>query len=358
MSKKKELDSIRKKIDELDAELLQMLNQRSSLAIEAGENKKEELIYKPEREAYILRQLKKINTGPLSDKQIVNIFKEIISSCRAQEKEIDIAFLGPEGTYSDSAVKENFGSSINKTATDTIEEVFKAVSERKSDYGIVPIQNSSEGPINVTLDCLSDFNLNICGEIEMLIHHSLMGLNQALPKKGFEIHAHEQTLAQCKNWLDAYCPEVNRVSVSSNAQAAKNAKKNSEIFAIAGALAAGKYGLEIIKRNIEDYSNNTTRFISIGLQEVASTGKDKTSLLVTTKNESGALYNLLKPIQKNGLNLTHITYRPSKVDKWNYSFFFDFEGHKDDKKVKSLLEELNSTDAEIKLLGSYPKAEN
>ena len=358
MSKKKELDSIRKKIDELDAELLQMLNQRSSLAIEAGENKKEELIYKPEREAYILRQLKKINTGPLSDKQIVNIFKEIISSCRAQEKEIDIAFLGPEGTYSDSAVKENFGSSINKTASDTIEEVFKAVSERKSDYGIVPIQNSSEGPINVTLDCLSDFNLNICGEIEMLIHHSLMGLNQALPKKGFEIHAHEQTLAQCKNWLDAYCPEVNRVSVSSNAQAAKNAKKNSEIFAIAGALAAGKYGLEIIKRNIEDYSNNTTRFISIGLQEVASTGKDKTSLLVTTKNESGALYNLLKPIQKNGLNLTHITYRPSKVDKWNYSFFFDFEGHKDDKKVKSLLEELNSTDAEIKLLGSYPKAEN
>ena len=358
MSKKKELDSIRKKIDELDAELLQMLNQRSSLAIEAGENKKEELIYKPEREAYILRQLKKINTGPLSYQQIVNIFKEIISSCRAQEKEIDIAFLGPEGTYSDSAVKENFGSSINKTATDTIEEVFKAVSERKSDYGIVPIQNSSEGPINVTLDCLSDFNLNICGEIEMLIHHSLMGLNQALPKKGFEIHAHEQTLAQCKNWLDAYCPEVNRVSVSSNAQAAKNAKKNSEIFAIAGALAAGKYGLEIIKRNIEDYSNNTTRFISIGLQEVASTGKDKTSLLVTTKNESGALYNLLKPIQKNGLNLTHITYRPSKVDKWNYSFFFDFEGHKDDKKVKSLLEELNSTDAEIKLLGSYPKAEN
>ena len=210
----------------------------------------------------------------------------------------------------------------------------------------------------MTLDCLSDFNLNICGEIEMLIHNSLMGLNQALPKKGFEIHAHEQNLAQCKNWLDAYCPDVNRVSVSSNAQAAKNAKKNSEIFAIAGALAAGKYGLEIIKRNIEDYSNNTTRFISFGLQEVASTGKDKTSLLVTTKNESGALYNLLKPIQKNDLNLTHITYRPSKVDKGNYSFFFDFEGHKDDKKVKSLLEELNATDAEIKLLGSYPKAEN
>ena len=358
MSKKKELDSIRKKIDELDAELLQMLNQRSSLAIEAGETKKEEVIYKPEREAYILRQLIKINTGPLSDKQIVNIFKEIISGCRAQEKEIDIAFLGPEGTYSDSAVKENFGSSISKTALDTIEEVFKEVSERKSDYGIVPIQNSTEGPINVTLDCLSDCNLNICGEIEMLIHHSLMGLKQALPRKGFEIHAHEQTLAQCKNWLDAHCPEVNRVSVSSNAQAAINAKKNTEVLAIAGALAAGKYGLEIIKRNIEDYPNNTTRFISIGLQEVASTGRDKTSLLVTTKNESGALYNLLKPIQKNGLNLTHITYRPSKVDKWNYSFFFDFEGHKDDKKVKRLLEELDTTDTEIKLLGSYPKAEN
>ena len=356
MSKKEELKRIREKIDELDTELLNLINQRASLAIEAGETKKEEVIYKPEREADILRKLKKTNLGPLNEQQILNIFKEIISSCRAQEDELDVAFLGPEGTYSESAVKKNFGSSVSKSATETIEEVFKDVAEGKSDYGIVPIENSTEGPINQTLDCLADFNLNICGEVEMLIHHSLMGLNQAFPKEGFEIHAHEQTLAQCKNWLDAHCPDVKRVPVSSNAQAAKNAKDNSGILAIAGSLASEKYGLEIIRRNIEDYSENTTRFIVIGFQEVSSTGEDKTSLLVTTKNESGALYNLLKPIQKNGLNLTHITYRPSKIDKWHYSFFFDFEGHKDDKKVKSLLDELSATNSEIKLLGSYPNS--
>ena len=356
MSKKEELKRIREKIDELDTELLNLINQRASLAIEAGETKKKEVIYKPEREADILRKLKKINPGPLNEQQISNIFKEIISSCRAQEDELDVAFLGPEGTYSESAVKKNFGSSVSKSATETIEEVFKDVAEGKSDYGIVPIENSTEGPINQTLDCLADFNLNICGEVEMLIHHSLMGLNQAFPKEGFEIHAHEQTLAQCKNWLDAHCPDVKRVPVSSNAQAAKNAKDNSGILAIAGSLASEKYGLEIIRRNIEDYSENTTRFIVIGFQEVSSTGEDKTSLLVTTKNESGALYNLLKPIQKNGLNLTHITYRPSKINKWHYSFFFDFEGHKDDKKVKSLLDELSATNSEIKLLGSYPNS--
>ena len=356
MSKKEELKRIREKIDELDTELLNLINQRASLAIEAGETKKEEVIYKPEREADILRKLKKTNPGPLNEQQISNIFKEIISSCRAQEDELDVAFLGPEGTYSESAVKKNFGSSVSKSATETIEEVFKDVAEGKSDYGIVPIENSTEGPINQTLDCLADFNLNICGEVEMLIHHSLMGLNQAFPKEGFEIHAHEQTLAQCKNWLDAHCPDVKRVPVSSNAQAAKNAKDNSGILAIAGSLASEKYGLEIIRRNIEDYSENTTRFIVIGFQEVSSTGEDKTSLLVTTKNESGALYNLLKPIQKNGLNLTHITYRPSKINKWHYSFFFDFEGHKDDKKVKSLLDELSATNSEIKLLGSYPNS--
>ena len=356
MSKKEELKRIREKIDELDTELLNLINQRASLAIEAGETKKEEVIYKPEREADILRKLKKTNLGPLNEQQILNIFKEIISSCRAQEDELDVAFLGPEGTYSESAVKKNFGSSVSKSATETIEEVFKDVAEGKSDYGIVPIENSTEGPINQTLDCLADFNLNICGEVEMLIHHSLMALNQAFPKEGFEIHAHEQTLAQCKNWLDAHCPDVKRVPVSSNAQAAKNAKDNSGILAIAGSLASEKYGLEIIRRNIEDYSENTTRFIVIGFQEVSSTGEDKTSLLVTTKNESGALYNLLKPIQKNGLNLTHITYRPSKINKWHYSFFFDFEGHKDDKKVKSLLDELSATNSEIKLLGSYPNS--
>ena len=357
MSEKKELTKIRKEIDELDKQLLTLLNSRLVLAQQAGKAKKDEIIYRPEREASIYRSLKLSNTGPLEEQHIVNIFKEIISSCRAKEENLEVAFLGPEGTYSDSALNSTFGSSIKKNSTETIEEVFKEVLEKKSNYGIVPIENSTEGSINITLDCLAFYEINICGEMEMTIHHNLMGLNDALPRNGFEIHAHEQTLAQCKNWLDSYCPDVKRVAVLSNAQAAQAASNKSKILAIAGNLAAEQYGLNIIQNNIEDYPENTTRFITIGLQEVEATGKDKTSLLVTTRNESGALYNVLKPIKKNNLNLTHITYRPSKIDKWNYSFFFDFEGHKEDKRVKSMLEELEAINIDVKVLGSYPKAE-
>ena len=357
MSEKKELTKIRKEIDELDKQLLTLLNSRLVLAQQAGKAKKDEIIYRPEREASIYRNLKINNTGPLEDQHIVNIFKEIISTCRAKEENLEVAFLGPEGTYSDSALNSTFGSSIKKNSTETIEEVFKEVEGKKSHYGIVPIENSTEGSINITLDCLASHEINICGEIEMKIHHSLMGLNEALPRNDFEIHAHEQTLAQCKNWLDSYCPDVKRVAVLSNAQAAQTASNKSKILAIAGSLAAEQYGLNIIQNNIEDYPENTTRFITIGLQEVEATGKDKTSLIVTTKNESGALYNVLKPIKKNNLNLTHITYRPSKVNKWSYSFFLDFEGHRQDENVSVLLKELNDIGAELKILGSYPQAE-
>ena len=357
MIKKNKLGNIRKEIDSLDEEVLNLLNKRSSLAIEAGKEKQDEDIYKPDREASIFKRLKEINKGPLNDEHVRNIYREIISSCRANEKKIEVAFLGPEGTYSDSAVKGNFGSSIEKKPAETIEGVFKAVLTKQSDYGIVPIENSSEGQVNETLDCLSNYDLNICGEIEMVIHHSLMGLNRSLPREGFEIHAHEQTFAQCKHWLDSYCPSVKRVAVASNSQAAKNSKNESKILAIAGSLAADRYGLEIIKENIEDYPDNTTRFITIGLQDVSISGKDKTSIIVTTKNESGSLYRILKPINDNGINLTHITYRPSRVDKWNYSFFLDLEGHKDEKNVKSLLEQLKQASLEIKVLGSYPKAQ-
>ena len=245
---------------------------------------------------------------------------------------------------------------VLKTAISDL-EVDQREMNSKIYYIRYPIENSSEGQVNETLDCLSNYNLNICGEIEMVIHHSLMGLNRSLPREGFEIHAHEQTFAQCKHWLDSYCPNVKRVAVASNSQAAKNSKKEPKILAIAGSLAADRYGLEIIKENIEDYSDNTTRFITIGLQDVSVSGKDKTSIIVTTKNESGALYRILKPINDNGINLTHITYRPSRVDKWNYSFFLDLEGHKDEKNVKSLLEQLKQASLEIKVLGSYPKAQ-
>ena len=357
MSVNKELEKVRKEIDELDSKLLSLLNNRLALALRAGKSKKDKIIYRPEREASILHKLKEKNQGPLEDQQITDIFKEIISICRAAEEEVDVAFLGPEGTYSESAVEAKFGSSVNKNPTETIEEVFKNVEEQKSQYGIVPIENSTDGPVNFTLDCLAAYKTKICGEIEMRIHHSLMGIDKPLPRENFEIHAHEQTLAQCKNWLDSYCPNIKRVAVSSNAQAALNASNKTRVLAIAGRLAAERYGLDIVRSNIEDYANNTTRFITIGLQNVSSTGNDKTSLIITTKNESGSLYNVLKPIKRNKLNLTHITYRPSKTDNWNYSFFLDFEGHVEDENVKISLQELNEIGVKVKILGSYPRAD-
>ena len=357
MPENKELKEIREKIDKLDSQLLSLFNDRLILAKQAGEKKKDKVVYRPEREASIYKNLKLINDGPLEDHHIVNIFNEVISSCRSVEEKMEIAFLGPEGTYSDSALKAKFGTSINKNPTDTIEEVFKRVKLQESHYGIVPIENSTEGTINNTFDCLASYEVRICGEMEMKIHHNLLGLNKALPSEGFEIHAHEQTLSQCRKWLDSHCPGAKRIAVSSNALAAKKSSGEPKILAIAGKLAAEKYGLDIIQNNIEDYPDNTTRFVTLGLHEVGTTGNDKTSLMVTTKNEPGALYKVLKPIKENNLNLTHLTYRPSKLDKWNYSFFLDFEGHEKDKNVKLLLEELSNSSVEIKILGSYPQAE-
>ena len=272
------------------------------------------------------------------------------------DRDLNISFLGPEGSYSDEAVNRKFGGHVNKKSSETIEGVFQRVGDKISDYGIVPIENSSEGTVNITLDCLSSSSLKICGELELKINHNLLGINKEIPKESFEIQAHEQTLAQCRIWLDTHYPNVKRIPVSSNAQAAANAKRSEKIYAIAGVLAAERYDLDILKSNIQDYEENTTRFITIGHDEVEQSGKDKTSIVITTKNTPGALYNVLKPINKEGLNLTHLTYRPSKTDKWNYSFFLDFEGHKNDKNVRTLLDNLDKIGEKLKILGSYPQA--
>ncbi len=272
------------------------------------------------------------------------------------DRDLNISFLGPEGTYSDEAVNKKFGCHVNKKPSEAIEGVFQRVGDNISNYGIVPIENSSEGTVNITLDCLSLSSLKICGELELKINHNLLGINKDIPKEGFEIQAHEQTLAQCRIWLDTHYPNVKRIPVSSNAQAAANAKRSKKIYAIAGVLAAERYDLDILKSNIQDYEENTTRFITIGHDEVEQSGKDKTSIVITTKNTPGALYNVLKPINKEGLNLTHLTYRPSKTDKWNYSFFLDFEGHKNDKNVRTLLDKLEKIGEKLKVLGSYPRA--
>jgi len=357
MSREKKLIKIKKLIEEIDGTLLSLLNKRLEYSENISKIKEEkEFIYTPETEAKIFNKLQSLNKGPLKEQQVNDIFREIISSCRTNQESIQVSFLGPEGTFSESAAKKNFGNEVNTKPAETIDGVFKAVSEGNDSYGIVPIENSTEGSVNITLDCLSSFDLKICGEIEMNIHHSLMGSNRALPRDNFEIHAHEQTLAQCRKWLDSYCPKVKKVAVSSNAVAARNAAGKDNILAIAGSLAAEKYALKILRRNIEDYSNNTTRFIILGHKEVSISGRDKTSLIITTKNEPGALYNVLKPINKNNLNLTHIAYRPSKNDKWHYSFFLDLDRHLEDIKMVTLLKELRNIPVAIKILGSYPKA--
>ena len=356
MSKEKDLNSIRDNIDSLDERILSLLNERANLAIEAGQAKEESIKYKPAREATIFNKLKKINKGPLSNNQIISIYNEIISACRSTESDLRVAYLGPEGTYSQSALQNKFGSSVDTKPEPTIRSVFEEVKQGLCDFGIVPIENSTEGSVNLTLDCLMDFDLTICGEIEMRIEHNLIGYNKPMPKEGIEIHAHEQSLAQCKDWLSSYCPEAKLVPVSSNSQAAMNASSNDGVLAIGGKEAAEKYNLDILDSNIEDSSSNTTRFIVIGKSNSSQTSNDKTSIVVTTKNEEGALYAVLLPFNELSLNLSHLTYRPSKKDKWHYSFFLDFEGHKDQEDVQQLFKQLDILNAEVKILGSFPKA--
>ncbi|MFL2698226.1 MAG: prephenate dehydratase [Gammaproteobacteria bacterium] len=356
MTKEKELEKIRDQIDLIDSAILELVNKRSQLAKETASLKPPSDIYKPERESTLIRDIVSQNKGPLNDKHLISIFREIISSCRQIEQELKVSYLGPEGTFSEEAVRGIFGSSVEMNSTMTIEEAIKDVSEDRSDFAIVPVENSSEGPINITLDCLYESDLKICGEIEIGIKHNLLSKNLAFPKKGLEIHAHEQTLSQCKKWLDDYCPKIKRVSVSSNAQAAINASESDSIIAIAGTLAKEKYGLNILKEGIQDSETNTTRFITVSRKDVQPSGQDKTSIFVTTKNEPGALFKVLKPFDEKEINLTHITYRPLKVDNWNYFFFFDFEGHREEEKIQSLIQEISSLDVEIKLLGSYPKS--
>ena len=356
MPKGDDLLKIRDEIDSIDDQILALINDRAKLAMKAGDAKDSSNKYKPARESSILNRLTELNEGPLKGNQIRNIFNEIISSCRSTESTFTISFLGPEGTFSETALEGQFGKSVEKIPEETIRSVFKSVVNKTSDFGIVPIENSIEGSVNLTLDCLSEFDLKICGEIEMEIHHNLLGHNMALPRDGFEIHAHEQTLGQCREWLESYCPGVQLVSVSSNAQAALDVTEDNKIIAIAGELAAEKYGLDILSKNIEDYSNNTTRFLTIGNIDSSETSLDKTSIMATTKNEEGALYSLLEPFNRLSINLSHLTYRPSKINKWQYSFFIDFDGHKEDKLVQDLLNDLLDKEIEVKILGSYPKA--
>ena len=361
MTEQDPLKPIRERIDAIDAELLQLISERARCAQEvarikrAAEPGEAVEFYRPEREAQILRKILEQNPGPLSGEEMARLFREVMSACLALEQPLNIAFLGPEGTFTQAAAYKHFGHSVSTTPLAAIDEVFREVESGVCPYGVVPIENSTEGVVNHTLDVFMESPLKICGEVELRIHHHLLGRDQ--PLEAIErVYSHQQSLAQCREWLDANLPRAERITVSSNAEAARRAAKEQGAAAIAGETAAELYELRMLSRNIEDHPDNTTRFLVIGRQSVMPSGNDKTSLLVSTANKPGSLYRMLEPLARSGVSMTRIESRPSHCVNWEYVFFFDVEGHVEEPKLKAALKELRAEADMVKVLGSYPKA--
>ena len=358
MDSEKKLSELRQRIDALDEQLQVLISTRAECAAEVARVKIEQgedtHFYRPEREAAILRTVSERNTGPLADDEMVRLFREIMSACLALEKPLTVAYLGPEGTFTQAAVLKQFGHSVKTLALDSLGDVFREVAAAAADYGVVPIENSTEGVISHTLDLFQQSRLNICGEVELRIHHHLL-VNSNLEKVS-RVLAHQQALAQCRGWLEANLPNAVHVAVGSNAEAARLVSDDDSAAAIASDMAAELYQLTIRERNIEDHPDNTTRFLVIGQQAARASGDDKTSLLVSVNNKPGSLYTMLKPIAEHGISMTRIESRPSRQTMWEYVFYIDVDGHRDDADVAAVLQDLGEQALAVKVLGSYPKA--
>ena len=356
-----DLANIRDSIDAVDARIHELLNERARYAQQVGVSKsssgKAVDFYRPEREADVLRKALKRNEGPLRDEEIARLFREIMSACLAQQEPLKVAFLGPEGTFSQAAVLKHFGSSVRALPLAAIDEVFHEVEGGVADFGVVPIENSSEGTVNHTLDMFLNSGLKICGEVELRIHHSLMGRMTGIADIQ-RICAHPQALAQCRGWLDGQLPDVERVPVASNAEGARRARDERGTAAIASRTAAEIYGLTLLANEIEDRPDNTTRFLVVGRKLFSASGSDRTTLLVSTTDtdDAGALFNLLQPLAEHHVNMTRIESRPSHKRKWDYVFFIDIEGHVSDPPVAEALAALEQRASLFKILGSYPRA--
>jgi chorismate mutase/prephenate dehydratase len=311
--------------------------------------------YRPEREAEVLAKILARHGGPLPAEEMARLFREIMSACLALESKLRVAFLGPEGTFTQEAALKHFGHSVETVALAAIDEVFREVESGSAHFGVVPVENSTEGVINHTLDMFMLSPLKICGEVELRIHHHLLAKGDDW-QVAERIVSHQQSLAQCREWLDANYADLERMAVSSNAEAARLAAQEPGVLAIAGDSAARIYGLKVIAANIEDKPDNTTRFLVIGDLETAPGGSDKTSLLLSGKNRPGSLYRLLTPLARRRINMTRIESRPSRRTPWEYVFFIDIDGHIKDRRVGRALKLLEREAAFFKLLGSYPKA--
>ena len=354
-----DLEGLRRSIDELDEKLQQLLNQRALLAQQVAQVKQADgdaVFYRPEREAQVLQKVRERNQGPLDENSMVRLFREIMSACLALEQRTRVAFLGPEGTFTQQAALKHFGHAIECASQSTIDEVFREVEAGTAHYGVVPVENSSEGVVSHTLDSFMSSTLRICGEVELRIHHHLMAGPATQPDSISRVYSHQQTLAQCRKWLDANLPKAERIAVNSNAQAALRLRDEWNAAAIAGEVAAEIYGLEIIQRNVEDHPDNSTRFLIVGKQDVPPSGNDKTSILVRMKNRPGALYHALKPFQEHGISLTRVESRPSRTGNWSYVFFIDFEGHQSAEAAQKVLAAPEREALDVRVLGSYPRA--
>ncbi|MCL6417005.1 prephenate dehydratase [Aestuariirhabdus sp. Z084] len=361
MSEEKQLQMLRDKIDAIDSDIQQLINQRASCAQEVATVKQDggetdALFYRPEREAQVLRRVMERNAGPLNDEEMARLFREIMSACLALEQPVKVAFLGPEGTFTQAAALKHFGHSAVAVPMSSIDEVFREVEAGAVNYGVVPVENSTEGVINHTLDNFMDSSLKICGEVELRIHHHFMVAETTRKDKISRIYSHAQSLAQCRKWLDSHYPGVERVAVNSNAEAARRIKGEWHSAAIAGDMAAELYGLEKIAEKIEDQPDNSTRFLIIGTQEVPESGDDKTSIMVAMRNQPGALHDLLEPFRTEEVDLTRVETRPSNTGAWNYVFFIDFMGHVDEPRIAQVMRQVGVTASDLKVLGSYPQA--
>jgi chorismate mutase/prephenate dehydratase len=359
-----DLAKIRQRINEIDERLQSLINERAEYAQKVGVAKGDLAqavdYYRPEREAEVLRNVKERNDGPLRDEEMLRLFREIMSACLAQQEPLKVGFLGPEGTFTQTALYKHFGHSVRALPFHTIDEVFQEVESGVADFGVIPIENSTEGSVNNTLDMFLTSPLKISGEIELRIEQHLLGKMSGLENIE-RICAHEQSLAQCRGWLREYLPQVELIGMSSNAAGARRARDEAGTAAIGPDVAADVYDLKIMVDSIQDRSDNSTRFLVVGRQLLAASGADKTTLLVSTADTgagAGVLHTLLQPLAEHGVNITFIESRPSQRQNWDYVFFMDIEGHANESPVSEALEQLEKVSSLFRVLGAYPKAVN
>jgi chorismate mutase/prephenate dehydratase len=349
------LDQLRNHLKEKDAEIVSLLNERARISLRIGEMKQKEglEVYDPSQESRIYTRLDEINGGPLTVKALRDIFTEIISSSRALQAPLTVAYLGPEGSFTHAAAETHFGKGTLLSPRSTISDVFDQVERRKADSGVVPVENSLEGAVKLTLDRLLATPLYILGEIFLRVNHSLLAKRGGL-KDLQRIYSHPQALAQCQGWIRKNLPRCSLHETDSTAKAALKVTEDDKAAAIGSSSAASLYGLTVISEGIEDNPSNVTRFLVIGREKNEPTGKDKTSLLMGTRHMPGALYRSLQPFAEKGINLTKIESYPIKGRMWEYLFFVDFKGHVQEEKIRECLEALEEHATFIKILGSYP----